>query len=199
MKSRGELLSEVDRVLGGIDRDLRIAQDIRLREKVDRLMESAAQGCDDIIGWYSGAQPDGVEYYDWNMSLHRSADIHANRLCPSMGCWDETTGRHLRCHDAYEETHSIGLNSYAYLENDDIPWTYCNADIFLDPVDDIEPPKYLDMEWMDDIVPLSPSNHGRTIAVDCSQSFIVMVDSLSSVQARLLNQIIEFNIGDPDA
>lgn len=175
-KSRVSALSEIDRVLSGIDTELRAAQDVRLREKVDRLMESAAQGADDTH-CFEGWQPDGMGFYEWSKSCRWTKDGHHSRVCHRGKCIPSES-----CAAAYPFGGYIGLNSYSYL--DEVPATYCNVEIFRDGVDGVFPQQVLeDLDWPTYTV-------GRTYAVDLSVEFVV-VDDLSSAWSERIRRHVE--------
>ena len=196
MKStRKRVLEEIDGVLDTIDGSLRAAQDVRYREAVGRLMESAAQDCGGPHNMDETLPPDGVTHYDWRMSVRRSADIHANRMCPHhANCWDAESGRHLDCNDAYEDVLHDYLDARGYLwEDTGVPWTYCNADVYRDPPDGVDPILDLQIPWVDGPQEGFILFGGRQNGLSISnvQVFTVVIDGLSEAFSEMVDNIVD--------
>jgi len=192
--TRKRVLDEIDGVLSGIDDDLRAAQNVRYKEAVDRLMDSAAQDCSSDGAVDEMPVPEEcTSRYDWQMSIRRSDDIHANRMCTiHANCWDGV--RNLDCNAAYEDVIHDCLDSRHYLwEDTGIPWTYCNADIYMDPPDGVDPVLDLQIPWDNemDFIPLSERMIGQAFTVTVVHDMGVIVDNMTVRMGEILHNIIE--------
>lgn len=140
--SKRRLLSEIDAVLTGIDKELRVAEDIRIKEKVDRLIESAAQNAsgNGIDRLPIPDEFDG-DWLAWSRTVEYTKEGWA-RHCQRYdnGCWDSFAGEHLDCkHDAemVRDPASNAFVSTSYASREVIK-TSNNVDVIDNPVDGID-------------------------------------------------------------
>jgi len=137
VKSKHVLLSEIDDVLADIDLHLLQSSLLQCKEKVDRLMESAAHDCR-TSGSFESGWPEGITFKEWMRSIGFSQDIKAERLCRGK-CWNQESGRHLNCADALyymPKDDYLGFDS-PYTDSQEVDPTINNLNVLEDPVDGI--------------------------------------------------------------
>lgn len=134
-----DILKETDALLAGIDGDLRSAQDIRTRAAVDRLIESAAQGCNGVTTeLMDEVDMDGISWLKWRDSLHMSA-TGISRMCQNGCCMDvhpDDGPDLLDCRENEPETDSMGLQSFFFEKR--VPRTNLNMSVLDFPPDGVE-------------------------------------------------------------